>query len=250
MSEAASGVRWYGSRRPGASEWVLEHSHGGDHDPYRWLARAVADSATKVLDLACGTGALTRRLVKSDRTVVGVDLSDANLEAARAAGPGTYVRADVGYLPFADDSFDAVVTSLGLGVVADRARFLKEAARVLRPGGVFAALSPSLRPFNAEDLRISSQLAGYLRVTPQLPGLSEFRAKKMLAEAGLKKVEDSRSRYHYEVASREDAEFLLAGLRQAPDRSRSSAALEFLAARAEAEPFRVPLPMRRIVALK
>lgn len=250
MSEAASGLRWYGSRRPGASEWVLEHSQGGDHDPYRWLGRAVADSAVKVLDLACGTGALTRRLTAPGRITVGVDFSAANLEAAQQAGGGTYVRADVGYLPFADDSFDAVVTSLGLGVVADRARFLKEAARVLRPGGIFAALSPSLRPFNAEDLRISSQLAGYLRVTPQLPGLSEFRAKRMLAEAGLTKVEDARAKYYYEVASREDAEFLLAGLRQAPDRARSSAALEFLTARAEAEPFRVPLPMRRIVALK
>ena len=250
MTEAASGIRWYGSRRPGASEQVIERSRGGDHDPYRWLSRAVAESASKVLDLACGTGSLTRRLQAPGRLVVGADLSAANLAVAASLGEGTFVQTDVGYLPFADGSFDAVVTSLGLGVVADRARFLAEAARVLRPGGVFAALTPSLRPFNVEDIRISSQLAGYLRVTPQLPGLAEFRAKAMLGTVGLKKVEDSRARYYFSVANREDAEVLLAGLRQAPDRAKSSLALDFLEARAGQGPLRIPLPMRRIVALK
>lgn len=250
MSEAGSGGHWFGTRLPGASERVLERARGGDHDPYRWLARSVSDSARRVLDVACGTGSMTRRLTGEGRLVVGVDRSAGNLELAAASGEAEFVQADGCYLPFAEASFDAVVTSLGLGVVADRALFLSEVARVLRPGGVFAALTPSMRPFNVEDLRVSSQLAGYLRVTPQLPGPAEFRARTMLTAAGLTKVEDARARYYFTVTDGADAELLLAGLRQAPDRQKSGAALEFLAARAAVAPVRVPLPMRRLVALR
>lgn len=250
MSDTTAGLRWYGTRRPGAAERVLARSFGGHHTPYEWLERAVADKADQVLDLACGTGEMTRRLVRPDRLVVGLDLSAANLAEAGRDLPGPWVQADVAYLPFADGSFDAVVTSLGLGVVSDRLRFLKEVARVLRPGGVFAGLTPSMRPFSVEDLRIASQLGGYLRATPQLPGLAEFRAKASLAQAGLTKVEDSRARYHFTVNNREDAQLLIDGLRQAPDRGRATSAVDFLALRAEAGAFGVPLPMRRIVAIK
>lgn len=247
---SAAGIRWYGTRRPGAAERVLARSKGGDHTPYEWLARAVAPSADQVLDLACGTGELAGRLARPGRLVVGLDLSNANLQEAAKSGSGRWVQGDVAYLPFADGAFDAVVTSLGMGVVDDRLQFLREVSRVLRPGGMFAGLTPSLRPFSVEDLRIASQLGGYLRATPQLPGLAEFRAKATLAEAGLTKVEDSRARYHFTVANREDAQLLIDGLRQAPDRGRADSAVDFLALRAEAGPFTVPLPMRRIVAVK
>ncbi len=242
--------RWFGERRPGSAERVLERAYGGKHTPYEWLERAVADSAATVLDLACGTGSLTRRLEREGRTVVGVDLSLLNIEEAKEAGTRCAVQADAAQLPFADDSFDVVVTSLGLGMVTDRMRFLREVTRVLRPGGVFAGLTPSVRPFSVEDLKIASQLGGYLRATPTLPGLPEFRAKKTLAKVGLTKTEDSRARYHFTVASRHDAETLVAGLRTPPDRARGVAAVEFLTLRAEVEPVAVPLPMRRIVAIK
>lgn len=248
--EEAANIRMFGTRRPGSAERVLERARGGDQNPFDWLARAVSDSAVRVLDLACATGSLSRRLVRDGRQVIGVDRSAENVQDASDKGGATFVQADIRYLPFADGSFDAVVSSLGLGVVENRGRFLEEAARVLRPGGVFAALTPSLRPLNVDELRISSQLAGYLRVTPQLPGLAEFRAKRALAAVGLQKVEDARARYQYRVESRRDAEVLLAGLRQAPDRVRTTAAVEFLALRAQDGPFTVPLPMRRIVALK
>ncbi len=243
------GGRWGGSRRPGASERVLELARGGELGPFDWLARSVSASATRVLDLACATGVMTRRLVAEGRMVIGVDLSESNITEAVSTGVGEYLLADMRFLPFADGSFDAVVSSLGLGMVDDRDRFLGEVSRVLRPGGIFAALTPSLRPLGRSDLRILGQLAAHLRVAPQVPGLAEFRAKQSLAAVGMRKIEDKRARYHFTIAGPHDAEVLLAGLREATDRARAGAA-EFLAERAARGEFAIPLPMRRIVALK
>lgn len=250
MSEFSAGLRWYGSVRPGAVDQVLERAMGGEHTPYDWLARAVARSARGVLDLACGTGGLSRRLQSENRTIVGVDASMANLHRARQGGEGTWVLGHVDHVPFADDSFDAVVTSLGLGVSSNRGQLLSEVARVLRPGGVFAALMPSLRPVTAGDVATISRLAGFLRVTPTLPGSAEFQARKSLSLAGLTKVEDTRARFFFQVTSPEDARTLIAGLRPAPDRDRSRSATDYLTARAANAPLSVPLPMRRIVAIK
>lgn len=247
----ADPMRWFGSRQPGAVEAVLGRAYGGGSTPYEWLSRAVSKSAVTVLDLACGAGAMIDRLQRDGRTVIGLDRSAEELALARERGRGPLVQAHASYLPFADATFDAVVTSLGFAVVADRPRFLAEAARVLRPGGVFAALTPSVRPSNVEDLRIVSRLAGYLRVTPHVPGITEFKASQALAAVGLTKAEDKRARYYFEVSSREDAELLLGGLRSSPDRGRATSAVDFMTGRVESlGPLRIPLPMRRIIAIK
>lgn len=250
MTEAEGLLPWFGARTPGAVEDVLRRSRGGDHTPYDWLARAVSASARTVLDLACGAGAMIERLAEPERTVIGLDRSETQLREAARRGRGPLVQGHASYLPFADDSFDAVVTSLGIAVVADRPRFLAEAARVLRPGGVFAALTPSLRPANVDDLRIVSRLARHLRVSPQVPGITEFKAKTALAEVGLVKTEDSRAKYYYEVADVTDARRLVEGLRMPADPDRIGPAIAFMAERATGGVVRVPLPMRRIIAIK
>ncbi len=237
-----------GSGRPTAVDQVLQRTFGGDHTPYEWVARAVSSSARTVLDLSCGASGLGARLRSPNRLVVSVDESESCLRAEDDGRP--LVQAEPVRLPFSDGAFDAVVTSLGLGLAVDRLDFLGEVARVLRPGGVFAGLTPSLRPMTMEDVRIASQLGAYLRVSPHLPGTIEFRAKTMLGAVGLTKMEDSRGRHHFEVRNREDAEMLVAGLRPAGDRVRAASAVDFLASRADREPVRVPLPMRRIVAIK
>lgn len=243
-------LRWFGNRQPGAMEEVLSRCYGGQRTPYEWLARSVSASANLVLDLACGAGAMIERLQRPGRTIIGLDRSESELAEAAARGRGPLVQGHASYLPFADESFDVVVTSLGVGVVADRFRFLEEAARVLRPGGVFAALTPSLRPMNLDDLRLNSRLASYLRVPPHLPGTTEFKAKQALAEVGLTKAEDARAKYYYEVANEEDAVRLLAGLRASSDPERAGSAVEFLRSRFSVGPVRVALPMRRIIAIK
>lgn len=95
-----------------------------------------------LVDLGCGTGQLTQRLVCSfpGAAVVGVDLSAGMLtEAARrlgrAGGAGPLVRADAQQLPFAASTVDVVVCTESFHWYPDQARTLGELARVLKPGG-------------------------------------------------------------------------------------------------------------------
>ncbi|HMR49913.1 MAG TPA: class I SAM-dependent methyltransferase [Arachnia sp.] len=243
--------RWRGDNSPGAIEAVLSRAMGGARTPYDWLARAVSESATRVLDLACGAGAMIDRLERPHRVVVGLDLSAAELGEARARDRGPLLQADGSYLPFQDGCFDAVVSSIGLAVVPNREQLFREVSRVLRPGGVFAALTPSLRPLSVENARLLSRLSSNLRRPAQLPGVVEFKAKRMLTDAGLTKSEDSRARYFFEVHNVGDAEVLFDGLRASRDPARRAAATAFLLGRADRDgSVRVPLPMRRITAIK
>ncbi|WP_193106713.1 class I SAM-dependent methyltransferase [Brachybacterium sp. FME24] len=90
----------------------------------------------RVLDAACGTGAVTQQLVDRGHDVVGVDFSDAMLSRARKAVPGArFLRGDLTDLPLPSGDVDHVVCSLALTHLSDLEPFLAEAARVMRPGG-------------------------------------------------------------------------------------------------------------------
>lgn len=104
---------------------------GQDPTELRALERAIsALLPTKVLDVGCGTGFLTRHL-KGE--VVGLDQSEAMLKIARERVTGaTFVRGDALDLPFPDESFGRVFTSnlYGLFLLPERERFVREARRV------------------------------------------------------------------------------------------------------------------------
>ena len=109
------------------------------------LARRVAAAApARVLEIACGTGILTRRLRAAlpEAVMVASDLSEAMIAHARQ-GLGedanvTFGQADAGDLPYPDATFDAVVCQFGIMFFPDKPRAMAEALRVLAPGGVLA----------------------------------------------------------------------------------------------------------------
>jgi demethylmenaquinone methyltransferase/2-methoxy-6-polyprenyl-1,4-benzoquinol methylase len=113
-----------------------------------WRRRTVdalrlAPGAT-VLDLACGTGDLSRELTRRGLTPVGVDRSAGMLAAAHTSAP--LIRGDGLALPFRSGSFDGLVCGFALRNFAALGPVLSECARVLRPGGRLALLevdSPS-----------------------------------------------------------------------------------------------------------
>ena len=97
----------------------------------------------RVLETACGTGIVTRQLLDRMRghgTLVATDLNEAMVDHARrqvSAEPGTveWQPADATKLPFPDASFDAVVCQFGLMFFPNKGAGIREAFRVLKPGG-------------------------------------------------------------------------------------------------------------------
>jgi SAM-dependent methyltransferase len=239
--------------RAGVVEAVLSQALAGDHSPYRWLARAVSATATVVVDLACGSGPMSRELARPGRTVVGLDISQYELALAATRSGGPWVQADGLQLPFRDGSVDVVTSSLGLVVVQPLGRVLAEVSRVLRPGGVLAAIAPALRPLAPRDVRTLTNINTRLRAKPQFPGPVELTGfAKALTAHGMRAVEDARERYRFGVRTRADAELMMSALYLPNTRAaRIDRAVDYLTDRlAKQEVVEVAVPMRRLVAIK
>jgi SAM-dependent methyltransferase len=105
-------------------------------------AAAGVKPGDRVLDVGCGTGALTQALVAraGPAAVSAVDPSETLVAACRAAAPGADVRrASAEQLPFPDDTFDATVSQLVVNFMSDAPAGVREMRRVTRPGGVVAS---------------------------------------------------------------------------------------------------------------
>jgi len=98
----------------------------------------------RVVDVACGTGVLTRAVaerVGANGFTVGVDINEGMLSIAREKAPAVeWHQAPAEKLPLDDDSFDSVVCQFGLMYFADQQAALEEMMRVLRPGGNLAVV--------------------------------------------------------------------------------------------------------------
>lgn len=108
------------------------------------LARRVAARRPRdVLELAAGTGVVTRALANEmddGACIVATDLNQDMLDYAKAKGASRGVewrQADALALPFGDESFDVVVCQFGVMFFPDKMKAYSEAHRVLRPGGTF-----------------------------------------------------------------------------------------------------------------
>jgi SAM-dependent methyltransferase len=100
-------------------------------------------NVSRLLEIAAGTGVVTRALatVANDGiSIIATDLNQAMLDEAAAVGtarPVNWQQADAMALPFPDGEFDAVVCQFGVMFFPDKAKAFSEARRVLKPGGVF-----------------------------------------------------------------------------------------------------------------
>lgn len=114
----------------------------------RWRRRAIASlgdlDGARVLDLCSGTGDLAAAIAARFpmARVVAADFARAMLAAGVRAGKLTapVLQADALRLPFADGAFDAALCAFGVRNLDDTLGGLREAARVLRPGGQYAVL--------------------------------------------------------------------------------------------------------------
>ena len=107
------------------------------------LQRLGSRSLSRVLEIAAGTGVVTRALASAlpeNVSIVATDLNQAMLDHAAAVGTKRAVewrQADAMQLPFGDRTFDAVVCQFGVMFFPGKSKAFAEARRVLKPGGVF-----------------------------------------------------------------------------------------------------------------
>ncbi len=105
------------------------------------LEKININSNTKILDLCCGKGQTTQFLVQKSSQVIGLDASSTAIERAKKVVPeATYVNALAEKMPFSNQDFDLVHSSVALHEMESEQlrEIIKEVYRVLKPGGIFA----------------------------------------------------------------------------------------------------------------
>ena len=155
-------------------------------DVLNWLA---PQSDERILDIGCGDGALTRKLVETGAQVVGVDSSDSFVQTARQAGLDAHVM-DAQNLTF-DAEFDAVFTNAALHWMMQPESVISGVRRALKPGGRFvgefggfgnvAAILTAMQAVG-EELGGDTKLAGpwFFPTVSQYSGMLEAEGFKVV----------------------------------------------------------------------
>ena len=125
----------------GSSYERIAETYAPIHDGV--VAALAIEPATRVLDVACGTGGVSLRAARAGADVVGFDIAADQLVKARRAADeeGLTIRLDEGdcqELPYDDGEFDAVASAFGAIFAPDHERTAAELARVCRAGGRLA----------------------------------------------------------------------------------------------------------------
>ncbi len=134
-----------------AAAWIADVGGNGDYARAHvldapMLARVDGRGFANALDVGCGEGRFCRMLRDRGIAATGIDPTIGLLEEAKRRDPdGDYRAARAEALPFADASFDLVVSYLTLIDIPDAARGIAEMARVTKPGG--ALLIANLNSF-------------------------------------------------------------------------------------------------------
>jgi len=179
--KAAVAAHW--NRRAAHFDADFGHSIATPAERAAWdriLGLIVAGrSALDALDAGCGTGFLSFELAARGHRVTGVDFAPAMLEAARKKAAGSrasvaFEQGDAENLPFADASFDLVVSRHVLWTLPHPPEAVAEWVRLLRPSGRLAVIDSQFDPGPlvnpAQNARASAEYAGLEDKLPFLGG--------------------------------------------------------------------------------
>jgi arsenite methyltransferase len=205
----ASGVAVFGSALYGGAEAAEAPEGALNASLGCGVPTAVADlhEGETVLDLGSGAGAdvlISARRVGPTGRAIGLDMTDEMLALARgnAAQAGVenveFVKGYIEAMPLADASVDVVISNCVINLSADKPAVLREASRVLRPGGRFA-----VSDVIADDDMDEVTRADMAKWTGCIAGaLTRSEFERALAAAGLESVEITEThRVHEHAAS-------------------------------------------------
>jgi ubiquinone/menaquinone biosynthesis C-methylase UbiE len=165
------------------------------------VARLQVEENGSVLELACGTGILTRALRTHLPATVKLTATDLNEPMFRHAAAKfrkdeavQWLQADACSLPFGERLFDAVVCQFGIMFVPDKALAAREAHRVLKPGGLFLFNVWDAMEHNLQGQLTHQTIASYFDKDP--PAFYEVpfgyhdqdEIKRVLREAGFQEI--------------------------------------------------------------
>jgi GT2 family glycosyltransferase/ubiquinone/menaquinone biosynthesis C-methylase UbiE len=140
-------VKFTGERFVPSISGEIRHEH-----LHRYAFSLAFVRGKDVLDVACGEGYGSAMLAAHARRVVGADIADDVVEEARTTYAGRpnleFAHADVAALPFADRSFDVVVSFETIEHHGQHEEMLSECARVLRPDGLLILSSPNRKVYS------------------------------------------------------------------------------------------------------
>jgi arsenite methyltransferase len=175
-------------------------------------ALAQLNAGETVLDLGSGGGIdvlLSAKRVGPSGRVFGLDMTDEMLALAnenkRKAGAENveFLKGEIERIPLPDQSVDVIISNCVINLSADKERVLREAFRVLRPGGRFAVSDVVVRGEAPEAVRRNMELW----IGCVAGALEEMEYRDLLADAGFRRVEVEPTR----VYSADDAAAFLAG---------------------------------------
>jgi arsenite methyltransferase len=175
-------------------------------------ALAQLNAGETVLDLGSGGGIdvlLSAKRVGATGRVYGLDMTDEMLALAnenkRRAGATNvdFLKGEIEHIPLPDNSVDVIISNCVINLSADKARVLREAFRVLKPGGRFAVSDVVVRGETPDAVRRSMELW----IGCVAGALEEMEYRDLLADAGFRRVNIEPTRI-YKV---EDAGALLEG---------------------------------------
>jgi len=169
VTEQRDVTRMFADIRGGYDRFNRILTFGRDQAWRRALVHQVVQSgATRVLDLAAGSGDITLMLQNAGLDVIAADACEPMLDLSRDKGVRETLVCSAEELPFDDSRFDAVTIGWGYRNFSNREQALREIHRVLRPGGTLFILEcsqpyPLLRPGHRFFLNtISPALVGLL----------------------------------------------------------------------------------------
>lgn len=123
---------------------IYKRAMQADHKIYEFMYDRIPKviSSKEVLEIATGPGLLAKHVAPDAKRMIATDYSDGMIaEAKKGEYPEnlSFEIADAMNLPYADDSFDAVIIANALHIVPNPEKVLREIGRVLRPGGILIA---------------------------------------------------------------------------------------------------------------